>query len=300
MQGRWPNLFVVGAARAGTTSLWRYLGEHPEIFVSPVKEPNFFCSLRGEPSTEEVSDYLRLFSAARGEKLRAEASPLYLSRGCVPEAIRRVQPAAKIVISLREPVARTHSSYLSLVSDGVERRAFLQAVQDDLARRRVAGCPRYVKPKLYSKGLRRYLKAFGDQVFVLFFEDLVRDPAACLRDLFDFLGVDPSFADRLRATAHNRFRQPRNRAVEQLLGVRRLGRAVVPRPLRDRVADSLTSPASAPKPDEEAVRLLCEAYAPEVAAVRAILGRRLPRAWERRFPAERPIREPPRLELDPV
>lgn len=282
-QQQWPNLFVVGAAKAGTTSLWRYLDRHPEIFMSPDKEPGFFTHPSSIASPEAQRAYLDLFAGASEEKLRGEASPSYLAGKNVELAIQAVAPDARIVISLREPIDRTHSSYLSLVSDGVERRTFREAIEDDLAGRRVPDCPIYVKPRLYGRGIRRYRRAFRRRVHVLFFEELTADPAAVMRELYGFLGVDPSFVDDFGAKAHNQFKAPRNRVVGRALRARKLARALVPAPLRDRVFEATMKPAKKPEPDPESVALLREAYGPEVLAVRRLLGRPLPPAWVKQF-----------------
>ncbi len=282
---QWPNLFVVGAPKAGTTSLWRYLDQHPDIYMSPVKEPGFLAGADSQAAIRDEEAYLDLFAAARGEKLRGEASPSYLARQQAARTIRRTIRDPRIVISLREPVDRTHSSYLSLVSDAVEDRTFLEAVSDDLARRRLPGRPNYVKPSLYAVSVQRWLRKFGDDVFVLFFEELAKDPARVVRALYEFLDVDPSPADSLVAKPHNQFRAPRNRAVERLVRARRLGRAVIPRRARDRVFEAAMKPAKKPKPDPESIELLRNVFGPDVAALRELLGRDLPRAWERRFPA---------------
>lgn len=284
-QGQWPNLFVVGASKAGTTSLWRYLNHHPGIFMSAEKEPSFFSRRQSLYSEAEAESYLALFAGARGERLRGEASPSYLSRKRAPAAIRRANPDARILISLREPVARTHSAYLSLVSDGIERRTFAEAVGDDLAGRRASGCPTYVKPRLYAPGVARYLEAFEGQLLVLFFEELVADPARVMAQLYRFLDVDPSFADQLPRKPHNQFRQPRNRLIGRLLAARRIARAIVPGPLQGRIAQATMKPVAKPRPDPDSVQRLCEIYEPDVAAVWRLLGRRLPAAWERRFPS---------------
>lgn len=282
----WPNLFVVGAPKAGTTSLWRYLGEHPDIFMSPEKEPGFFSSRRALASGDGAQAYLDLFAQAGDEPLRGEASPTYLSRKRAPGAIHSVSPGARIVISLREPVERTQSSFLSLVSDGVEERTFAQAIADDLAGRRVPGRPLYVKPKLYSPGVARYLETFGDQVHVLFFEHLVRDPAATMRELYRFLGVDDEFAASLQPKPHNQFRVPRTRTVKRLRRARRVARTLVPERVHERIAAATTRPADKPEPDQESVQALREAYRPDVMALRKLLGPRLPKAWERQFPTD--------------
>src|SRR5215212_3141968 len=280
----WPNLFVVGAPRSGTTSLWRWLGEHPEIFMSAVKEPRFFGGNRSLRSVTDRESYLRLFAGARGQKLRGEATPSYLWRKRVPEAIRRVSPRANIVISLREPVDWTHSAYLRNVDDGIEHRTFLEAVSDDLANRRAApDRSPYVRPALYARSVERYMQSFGDRVTVLFFEDLAADPRGTMRRLYGALGVDPGFADSFDPKPQNQYALPRNAAVRRLLAGRRLARALIPPALRQGLFNAMMTPAPKPEPDPESVRLLREVYEPDVAALQALLGRRLPQAWERRF-----------------
>jgi Sulfotransferase family len=284
----WPNLFVVGAPKSGTTSLWRWLGEHPEIFMSPVKEPRFFSGSRSLRSVTDRESYLRLFADARSEKLRGEATPSYLARKRVPEAIRAVSPEARIVISLREPVDWTHSAYLRNVEDGIEDRTFLEAVSDDLAHRRAApDRSPYVRPSLYSRSVERYMRSFGDRVTVLFFENLAADPRGTMRGLYGALGVDAGFADRFDPKPQNQYAVPRNAAIKPLLAGRRLVRGLIPRGLRQGLFNAMMTPAPKPEPDPESVRMLREAYEPDVVALQALLGRRLPQAWERRFPGVR-------------
>jgi hypothetical protein len=280
----WPNLFVVGAPKAGTTSLWRYLGQHPDIFMSPEKEPRFFSSSRKLESDQATEAYLELFAAAGHEKLRGEASPTYMSRTTTAKEIHRVAPGARIVISLREPVERTHSSYMSLVNDGVEQRSFREAVEDDLADRRRPGAPVYVKRRLYAPGVRRYQKLFGAQVFVLFFEELTKRPAKVMEELYGFLGVDPGFAEQLDPKAHNQFKVPRNRAVQRAMPARQLVRAMLPSAARERVNRAVMKPAAKPRPEPEVVERLCRTYRRDVDRVRGLIERPFPRAWDKRFP----------------
>src|SRR5690242_16429130 len=126
-----PNFFIVGAARAGTTSLHGYLSQHPEIFLTERKDSHFFTAHHFPgtgPGDETVNrrvihdeeQYLQLFASARGKKAIGEASPFYL---CLPEAAERIAravPEAKILMILREPVARTYSAYTLLARDGRE------------------------------------------------------------------------------------------------------------------------------------------------------------------------------------
>jgi hypothetical protein len=131
---RWPNLFLVGAPKAGTTSLWHYLGAHPEVHLGALKEPHFFTSQKRiyvETVKDEVA-YLRLFAGARGARYLCDASGSYLHDPSAPESIRRVSPDARIVVSLREPVARAFSSYLHAITFG-ERRSFEDALRGAVA-----------------------------------------------------------------------------------------------------------------------------------------------------------------------
>ena len=155
----WPNLFVVGAARAGTTSLWRYLDRHPEIWMAQVKEPNFFSQVRRplNPDVHDEASYLRLFAPGGGCKVRGEASVSYFWAEDVPARIKRVNPEARILISLRDPVERTYSGYWYLVRIGEENRPFSQVLQDALEEPRR---PRLLRSSFYADAVSAYLETF--------------------------------------------------------------------------------------------------------------------------------------------
>jgi hypothetical protein len=281
---RWPNLFVVGAPKAGTTALWRYLGEHPDIFMSPLKEPRYFVRNPRFPSVDDEETYLDLFAGARDERYRGEASASYLMAEHAPEAIRRASPEARIVISLRDPVDQAHAAHLNAVNNGFEKRSFLEGVRDGLVRTDPSQ-QGYLWD--YPAALRRYIDSFGDRVIVLFFEELAADTRAAVRGLLVSLDLDPTFADRLDPTPHNPFVTARGRILRAFLTsqrARRAVRAVVPYRFRDSIYSRLVRAAPKPEPEPEAVRLLTCFYADQVMALPAMLGRPLPMAWERRFP----------------
>lgn len=222
---RWPNLFVVGAAKAGTTSLAYYLGQHPDIFMSPIKEPHFFS---GSTPTlfEAVHDeraYLRLFDGSRGERYLGEASPSYLDTAKAAQAIARAAPEARIVISLRNPIDRAYSDYWGSVRLG-ETRPFFELVQEAVACKE--GSHGLVRRGTYAHNVERYLSVFGpDRVRVLFFEELVSDVRPQLTELFRFLGIDFGVAREIRIGAQNPFSLPRGSFGGRLLGSRRMRRA---------------------------------------------------------------------------
>src|SRR5262249_11013082 len=108
----WPNFFIVGAPRAGTTSLYIYLKQIPGIYMSPVKEPHYFNHEPGERSRDE---YLELFRAADTAVAVGEASVGYLRHPDAPLRIRANVPHAKIIMSLRDPVEKVYSQYFEQV-----------------------------------------------------------------------------------------------------------------------------------------------------------------------------------------
>ena len=118
----WPNLFIVGAAKAGSTSLYNYLKNIPGIYMSPIKEPNFFAEMtHNNPVWSTIDDkekYLRLFHKVRDEKIIGEASVSYLHDLNAPRRIHQRVPDSRIIICLRDPVERGFSHYLHFKRNG--------------------------------------------------------------------------------------------------------------------------------------------------------------------------------------
>lgn len=278
----WPNLFVVGAAKAGTTSLWRYLDQHPAIYMSPVKEPHYFSSFTPGlfPAVKDEGEYLRLFRDAGDAPLRGEASASYLWDVETPGAIHRKAPDAKIVISLRDPVERAYAFYWTGVKYGGRQESFLEAIEGELARPEDEWHDTlYVGYSLYADAVDRYLDAFDGNVHVLFFEELNTDTRGEVRRLFSALGVDPGVADTMDVERHNPFALPRNELTRRFLTskpIRAVGRAVVPTARREQVEGVFLISTHRPAMEPEARRLLEEAFSDDTARLQTILGRELP------------------------
>lgn len=285
---RWPNLFLVGAAKAGTTSLYEELAQHPAIYTSPMKEPHFFSRIepasRWEaffPHVTDEDEYLALFDGAANEEVLGEASTSYLWDRRAAERIKRVVPEARILIMLRDPVDRAYSQYWNDVREGLERRSFLEALIEE-QRSGPGGwgvSSLYIDCGRYADQVARYLDQFGARVHVLFFEDFVRDEESTIAEIHSFLGVQ-------RATAGAALRRlnpaslPRNMLSGALLasgGLRRVVRATVPRPLRSKLREALLKEARPPPMDPRARALLTEIYRPEVARLAELLGK--PPPW---------------------
>ena len=122
---RWPNFFIVGAPKAGTHSLYEYLNQHPKVFMSPRKEPYFFCPIMvpdGDKNSNPIRDekeYLKLFEEAKNETMLGEATASYLGDPKSAELIHEKIPNARIIIIIRDPVDRAFSSYWGLVKNGL-------------------------------------------------------------------------------------------------------------------------------------------------------------------------------------
>ncbi len=278
----WPNLFVVGAARAATTSLWRYLGQHPEIFMASVKEPHFFSAYRPPVygGVYDEASYLRLFAGAT-TPLQGEASPSYLWSEVAAGRIERVSPDAKILIVLRDPVERAHSLFWHRSRLGLEHESFAAAVSGELAS---ASSERsqYVGRSRYATDVRRFVSLFGVNVRVLLFEELVLDVPRALAGVLEFLQVDPAFAASIEPETHNSFAVPRGPLARRVLGsthARRAARRLVPHELRWPIERRLLETPPKPPLDPDTDRLLTDVFAPEVRELARVLGRPLP--WRR-------------------
>lgn len=179
-----PSFLLIGAMKSGTTTLWWYLREHPDVFMATPKEPNFF----NDHWHRGVGWYERLFAGAGATPARGEASVRYTSYPDDPECpsrIASVVPDARLLFVVREPVARMRSHYLHEVAALRERRPIEQALREN---------PIYLDRSRYATQLERYLDHFArEQLLVLRAEDLFRDPSGVLPGVYGFLGVDPAF-----------------------------------------------------------------------------------------------------------
>jgi hypothetical protein len=282
--GALPTFFVIGAPKAGTTSLHSYLDEHPQIHMSAVKEPNFFAPTL-DPVDERWSvgrleEYERLFDPAVG--VRGEASPgysMYPLRQGVPERIKELVPSAKFIYLVRDPIDRTVSHYHQLVARDGERRS-LEATLGDLSDPH-SPC---VCASLYALQLELYLRHFPqDRVLVIDQAELLRDRRATLRRIFSFLAVDdtldsPQFDVELLRSSERRTYPP---ALARFVGltVRPRSRWLPPRVrryLRLSMERILLPPLETSKLDDQLRSRLEEVYAGEVERLRALTGKTFP------------------------
>jgi hypothetical protein len=202
-----PNFLIVGAAKCGTTSLYYYLKQHPDVFMSEIKEPRFLSDRAANPGrgpgddsiaqsgVRSLDDYLSLFKKSTGKKAVGEASAdtLFLFERTI-QAIHRHLGDPRIIIILRNPVDRAYSAYNYHVRDGREKLSFKDALIAEEQRRRdgYVYMWQYAEGGLYASRVRAFQEQFS-RVQVLLYDDLMRDAITLVRSVYTFLDVDPDF-----------------------------------------------------------------------------------------------------------
>ncbi len=313
MKQIWPNFFLAGAHKSGTTSLYFYLKQHPQVFLPALKEPHFFSRFRPysempfpHPCVSDEAAYLRMFSKAVGYKAVGEASSSYLCGEGAAERIHSTIPHAKIVIVLRDPVGRAYSQYLMDVREGWQELPFYEALLEDWNRPKKGWgvSHMYVEPGLYRDQVQRYLNVFGPkQVLVLLFANL-RTPEGrrkMMAELAGFLELDPAYLDRIDTSqVENEFAVARwnwSRRVAASWWARRLAMILVPPRagslflvktwLYDRF---FLRRAVKPPMDPKARDWLSSMYEDNVAGLERLLGRNFPElraSWSQIEPTSR-------------
>ena len=289
-----PNFLVIGAQKSGTSSLHYYLGQHPEIFMSALKEPGFFY-FAGRPNdfrgpykrfkrqtivtTEEA--YRKLFQNVRDEKAIGESTPVYMFASHAAEQIHRYLPGAGLIAILRHPADRAYSEYLMRLRDGVEPCGdFREALRDQ---------PRspgdqseigdYLQRGFYHAQLTRYFGLFSrQQILVSLYDDLLSDPAGLMRNIFSFLGVHKDFAADLseRHNVSGMVRNPGRRAFwKHSRALRDVVRPVLPPRLRHAAFQWATRDTIKPPLSPEFRAELTETYREDILRLQDLIQRDL-------------------------
>jgi len=299
MREVWPNFFLVGAAKAGTTSAYAYLSQHSQIFFPHIKEPHFFAQLQlaGKQRlftryTTTRRDYLKLFAGAGRFPVIGDASPSYLWHPDAPRRIRKRAPRAKIAMLLRDPVERAHSHYLMDYREGIQHLSFYDALLQDMRRpdKGWGVSSLYFELGQYAQQVKRYFDTFDPrQIGIFFFEDLRRDAKSVLRHILRFLGLDAATVDQINTSKnHNSYAAPRSELLRRIAGAetsRFLGR-IIPANAGQKIYETFfLRRARKPAIDPRARDLLCECYDPEVMELEKLLGYPLPQlrvSWTQR------------------
>ncbi len=311
-----PNFFLVGAPKAGTTSFYRDLGLHPEIYLSPIKEPGYFAEemrperfrpdlqprmrrelqateaflageMREKPHGGFVLDwasYERLFAGARGERAIGEGSVHYLWSKSAARNIAAQIPGARLLMLLRDPASRAYSQYLHGVTSGVVGVSFHEHLRRGLHHGEwFDETHPFLEFGLYHEQVRRYLESFPrEQVFIRLFEDYCDRGEQTMREALEFLGVDA----RVKLERGERLREariPRNVRLGRLLkqaGIWQSGRSLLPRRLRGMARRAALRPRADVRMEARDRAFLVEYYRADVEKLAGLIGRDLS-AWLR-------------------
>lgn len=206
-QSLMPNFLIIGAGKSGTTSLYYYLKQHPQLFMSEVKEPNFFALegkklLMAEEDKDEINffpwavtdlaGYQNLFRNAKPGYLKGESSTMYLYMDQAPEKIKSYVPEVKMIGIFRQPAERLYSRYLHLARDNRMSAEDLKQVFDKSSlwwKRNDL-----VQEGFYFRHLSRYYDLFPkENIKVFLYEDLIKSPAETIKSIYSFLGVETDF-----------------------------------------------------------------------------------------------------------
>lgn len=313
-----PDFFIVGAPKCGTTALFTYLQEHPQLHLPKKEFHHFGRDLRPAAYVGRKWDrsaYLALFDGAEAGQRVGEASVWYLYSQDAAREIKAFAPEADIIIMLRNPVEMMYSLYglfcwvRDLTPNGVidaetkrvlsfdealgnqddRKAAFLStADREALAGKRVLRLF-HTDAACYAAQVQRYLDVFApEHLHVIVYDDFKADTAAAYRDTLRFLGVDPAYEAEFRVV--NSHRHIRNMRLHRLLNthnsmgwVRKVGRVVVPTGLRKRVFRTLhrtnVQPQTRPPMNPETRRWLQDLFRPDVERLSTLVGRDLTALW---------------------
>ena len=217
-----PNFIMIGVAKAGTTSFFHYLDQHPQIYMCPIKATNFFgyedarnwkWMEEGDPPllrnfpVRTFEEYEASFAGASSEIAIGEVSPQYFRCPTAAQRIHDNIPNVKLIVSLRNPADRAFSGFLMRTRRGDAVKGFYEELSPQSS---------HVKEGFYYRRLKRYLDIFPkDRIKIYLFEEFRKEPARIVADLYEFLGVTTNFVPDT-STRHNPAGIPKIRLLNQL------------------------------------------------------------------------------------
>lgn len=265
-----PNAFLIGAAKCGTTSIGQWLSQHPDVYTSPIKEPNYFntdvnpenfvtsfknnlISTEGyfnqnplpylqQAFIRSEADYERLFKESTAP-VNIEFSTNYLLSEVALQQIKAVQPQAKIIVALRHPIARTFSHYQMALRFGFTHKSLEKAIEDDqaLPHKGIGRSEMYLEHSLYTENLKRVYSVFPkDQVHVILFETLQSQPQEVLNELFSFLDIKPQNIDTEKK--ENSAKTPKNAKLNKFIndsGMKQWAKRMLPKKVQSKIIGAM-------------------------------------------------------------
>jgi len=282
----WPNFFIVGAPKAGTSSLYAYFNDISGIYMSPVKEPNFFSrsTFADDHPIKPIRDkkkYLELFKGVKDEKIIGEASTSYLADPDAPKLIHEVSPDAKILISLRDPVEQAFSAYLMFLRVRALKTSFHEQIKKEI-NEKIKNSFRSIRldRNLNFENVKRYQNIFGNNaVKIIIFEEFVNDTKSEMESILKFLGINYSL-DNFKPEIYNKFAVSRGPAAKLILKNKSLKRAaskILSQSTRKTLREKLlVKNPTKPTMEFSDRKSLVKFYYDDVQKLKELLGRNLP------------------------
>ena len=298
-ESRLPDFYIVGAGRAGTTSLNHYLAQHPQLCVPSAKSCSYFyaCDLTGSPLAgnpaaipewfiADEARYRALYASAPPEAVRGDVSPVYLASTRVAPRIAAARPDARIIAIMRDPVDRVYSRYVGRRRDGLESTAtFEELVEREIGTTLVRDDAQatYLAGGMISHFLRTYYDAFPAQnIQIHFFEDFARDTRGVLASICRVLQVDDRFPFDVNQIYNSSGGRIRNPAVGGLWAfsrpLRQALRPWLPKGLRDAAFRQVTAKTEKVPIRPETRARLQQLYREDIRQLQQLTGRDLT-AW---------------------
>lgn len=288
-----PNFLVIGAPKCGTTSLYYYLKQHPDVFLPVQKELHYFSyeqlkkNANGPGDSQVLSslcansnEYDKHYANAGVELAIGDISPSYLYYG-VQDRIQQKLGLVKIVAMLRNPVDKAYSQYMHLCRDQRETLSFHEALLAEDSRREKGWSDiwRYAESSLYADRLEAYMRCFGRKnVYIIFFDEFVSDPQSVMASLFHFLGLNENVPINTRET-YNRTGKARSIKLAKFLNqpssFKSFVKRITPDPwriaLRLKMMDYNTGRKE--KADDDSIQYLREYFSKDIAQLESLLGK---------------------------
>tara|TARA_Y100000310_G_scaffold183516_1_gene183656 strand:- start:1339 stop:2208 length:870 start_codon:yes stop_codon:yes gene_type:complete len=282
-----PNFFIVGGSKCGTTNISYYLDLHHDVFISKLNEPYYFCKwdisddFVRESMIIDKKKYLRLFESAKTQKAIGEATPSYLHSPNSARKIKERFPESKIIISVRNPIERAYSGYLSNELRKNDGHTFREMI--DRHKKLIENNEFFIynilEPGFYSKHIKRFQNIFDrEKIKIIIFEEYITNIEGTIKSILDFLELDHDidFTEQPKRG----YRKPKNkfgRIIFENDFVRRTATSLIPTVTRQKIGERfLLEETKKPPMCDDDRHFLKNFYQNDVQELASLLDKKLP------------------------
>lgn len=298
MSNNLPNFVVIGAPKSGTTSLYHYFRQHPDIYLPKVKELHYFSfpelgmdsmgpddSVVRDGLCQTWEQYMNQYQEVGNQSAIGDISPSYLYYSSSANKIKEKLGAVKIIAIIRNPIDKAFSQYMHMIREGLETLTFSDALAAEAIRREQSWGDiwRYAESSLYAERLKKFIEVFGkENVKVVFFEDFTRNTPTVLTELLSFIGVDPSVEINTNEK-FNRTGVQKNEVISKMMRnpsrLKTMVKLVIPANLRFRLRNWIINSNTGDKPElpPELRSHLLNYFQEDISSVERLLGK--PTGW---------------------